>query len=380
MSRPSDVVVVGGGVIGLSIAWRLACAEVGVTLIDRRAVGREASWAGAGLIAANSERLKTNSSVELRSWSAVLFPEWSASLLAETGIDIGYRRCGGVDVALTESEDTDLRSSAGRWRTEGIVFERLAPADYSRVEPALGPNIRAAYFLPDRAQIRNPRFLKALQTAARGRGVSIRTDEPVVGFETQSGRVVGVVTQSGTTSCGTLVLAAGAWTGGLAEGLGVRLATPPVKGQIVLLRSEKPLLRRIVEHGSNYLVPRDDGRLLIGATEEDAGFDTRPTLPGVRDLIDEAHRLCPILATAELELTWAGLRPGSQDTRPYLGSLPGFTNAFVASGHKRAGLQLSPATAEVIVDVVLGREPRIDLTAFRVDRSPAAADEEAFRS
>ena len=109
-----------------------------------------------------------------------------------------------------------------------------------------------------------------------------------------------------------MILAAGAWTGGLAHELGVRLATPPVKGQIVMLRSEQPLLRRIVEHGKNYLVPRDDGRLLIGATEEDAGFDTRPTPLGVRDLIDEALRLCPILSTAAVEATWAGLRPGAR--------------------------------------------------------------------
>jgi glycine oxidase len=135
-----------------------------------------------------------------------------------------------------------------------------------------------------------------------------------------------------------------------------------------------------VEHGRNYLVPRDDGRILVGATEEDVGFDTRTTSVAVRDLIDEAIRLCPSLADAEVERSWAGLRPGSRDTRPYIGVLPGFANAFIAAGHKRAGLQLAPATAEVVTDLVLGRPPRIDVNAFRIEREPAGAEEGTFRS
>src|SRR6185369_15330392 len=159
--------------------------------------------------------------------------------------------------------------------------------------------------------------------------------------------------------CGCVVVAAGAWTAGLLGGLGLRVSTPPVKGQIVLLRTEPPLLRRIVEHGTNYLVPRDDGRVLIGSTEEDAGFDTRPTPTAVRDLIDEALRLCPGLAAADVERAWAGLRPGSLDARAYLGFAPGFRNLIVAAGHKRSGLQLAPGTAQVIADLVVGRQPRI---------------------
>src|SRR3954471_16213027 len=135
----SDVIIVGGGVIGLSIAYVLAREGVRATLLDRRELGREASWAGAGMIPPHTERLASHPTVDLRSWSAVLYPEWSASLLDETGIDNGYRRTGGVDVALTEAEETDLKAAAGRWRSERIVFERLAPADFSRVEPALTP-------------------------------------------------------------------------------------------------------------------------------------------------------------------------------------------------------------------------------------------------
>jgi glycine oxidase len=376
----SDVVIVGGGVIGLSVAYRLACEGVAATVLDRREVGREASWAGAGLIPANTERLRGNATVDLRSWSAVLYPEWSAALREETGIDNGYRRTGGVDVAVSAEEERDLRSTAGRWRAEGIVFERLAPGDFARVEPALGPGLRAAYFLPDRAQVRNPWHLRALTVASVNRGVVLRPNQGVVGFEARGGRVSAVKTTDGPVACGTVLLAAGAWTGGLLDGLGVSAPTPPLKGQIVLLKGDRPLLRRIVEQGKNYLVPREDGRVLVGATEEDAGFDTRPTPAGVRDLIDVALRLCPALAGTEVEKTWAGLRPGSLDTRPYLGAVPELSNAFVAAGHKRAGLQLSPATAEVISDLILGRPPRIDLSSFRIGRDPAPVDDEAFRS
>lgn len=376
----ADVVIVGGGVIGLSIAYRLAREGIAATVLDRGAVGREASWAGAGLIPPGSDRPAAGPTAALRSWSAALYPEWSAWLRDETGIDNGYRRNGGVDVALTADEERELKAMAGRWKVEGVVFERLAPADVRQVEPALGPAVIAAWFLPDRAQVRNPRHLRALELAAVRRGASMRPHAPALGFETAAGRVSAVRTATGRVPCGAVVVAAGAWSGELLATLGQSVPTPPVKGQIVLLRCDRPVLRRIVEHGPRYLVPRDDGRVLVGATEEDAGFDTRSTPAAVRDLIDEALRLCPGLERAEVETAWAGLRPGSLDTRPYLGPLPGLANAFVATGHRRSGLQLSTATAEVLVDLVVGRAPRLDLAPFRVDREAAAPESESFRS
>ncbi len=375
-----DVVIVGGGVIGLSIAYVLAREGVAATVLDRRELGREASWAGAGLLPPDSERPSAHPTIELRSWSARLYPEWSRRLNEETGIDNGYRRTGGVDVAATAAEEQALRTAVGRWKVEGIAYERLEPRDFSRVEPALSQSLRVAYFLPDRAQIRNPRHLRALAAAAARHGAILRPGCGALGFETAGDRVKAVHTSEGTIPCGHAIVAAGPWSAELLRGVGVCAPTPPLKGQIVLLRSSQPLIRRIVEHGKNYLVPRDDWRILVGATEEHAGFDTRTTSIGVRSLLDEAIALCPVLADAEVERAWAGLRPGSIDTRPYLGPAPGFANLIVATGHKRAGLQLSPATAEVIADVVLGRPPRIDLASFRIDREPADTDDEAFRS
>jgi glycine oxidase len=376
-----DIVIVGGGVIGLSIAYALAREGVGCTVLDRREPGREASWAGAGLLPPPSENpaAPLHPTVAFRAWSAELFPRWSDVLREETGIDNGYRRCGGVDVALGEDEEQALRATAGRWRAEGIVHERLAPGDYARVEPALDARARLVYFLPDRAQVRNPWHLRALKAALAMRGVRVEPFQGVSGFDVRGDRILSVRTIAGDIACDQVVLAAGAWSGKLLEGLGVSAPTPPVKGQIVLLRHDRILLRRVVEHGKHYLVPREDGRVLVGATEEDAGFDTRTTSQGVRDLIGEAIGLCPVLACAEVEACWAGLRPGSIDARPYLGEAPGYRNLLVATGHKRAGLQLSPATGELMADLVLNRRPRIDVSHFRIGREPDLS-EAAIRS
>ncbi|MDR3621806.1 MAG: glycine oxidase ThiO [Paludisphaera borealis] len=376
-----EVVIVGGGVIGLSIGYALARSGVSCVILDRTELGREASWAGAGMLPPQSEPRPgpIHPSVELRSWSARLYPEWSAALLEETGIDNGYRRTGGVDVAWTEAEEHALRTTAGRWRVEGIAFERLAAGDFGRVEPALNPDLRLVYFLPDRAQVRNPRHLRALAVAFTGRGGAIRTNCAVEGFIARGDRVVEVRTEAGAFQADQVIVAAGAWSGRLLDALGVHAPTPPLKGQLVLLRGDRPLLRRIVEHGKTYLVPRDDGRILVGATEEDAGFNVLPTADAFRALTEAAVRLCPELKEARVEATWTGLRPGSFDTRPYIGLAPGYRNVIVASGHKRAGLQLSPATAELAVDLVLGRPPRIDLAHFRIDREPSTGDD-VFRS
>jgi glycine oxidase len=212
------------------------------------------------------------------------------------------------------------------------------------------------------------------------RGVRLKPWHSVEGYSLRGRRIEAIRTSAGEIPCDLVIMAAGAWSGPLLQSIGIRVPTPPLKGQIVLLRGEPPLIRRIVEHGKNYLVPRDDGRVLVGATEHDAGFDTRPTFADTRSLLDEALRLCPILSQAEVEATWAGLRPGSVDTKPTIGAAPGFDNLIIATGHKRAGLQLAPATGELVADLILGRPPRLDLDPFRPDRQPGSAGEDAFRS
>lgn len=219
-----------------------------------------------------------------------------------------------------------------------------------------------------------------LAEAVRSRGGTLRPGLAASGFVVRGGRVEAVVTREGEIPCGSVVVAAGAWSETLLMGLGLDVPTPPVRGQIVLLRPDRPMLRRIVEHGKKYLVPREDGRILIGSTEERAGFVAETTEEGVQSLIAEAIALCPGLEGVEIERAWAGLRPGSRDTRPYLGKVPDLDNLVVATGHQRSGLQLSPASAEVVADLLLGRMPRIDLTGYEVVRDTSPDDGDAFRS
>ncbi|MFO0956283.1 MAG: glycine oxidase ThiO [Isosphaeraceae bacterium] len=378
--QPSDLVVVGGGVVGLSVAYAVAQEGLSVTVLDRAEIGKAASWAGAGILSPGGERTPNNPVAALRSLSAELFAEWSTELRAETGVDNGYRRCGGVDVATSPAEEQALLASAGRWREEGIAFERLPPSEFARVEPALSPDLAVAYFLPDRAQVRNPWHLRALTRALEKRQVILRPGLGALGFVAKGDRIAAVRTDDGPIECEWAVMAAGPWSGGLLEPLEVKAPTPPVRGQIVLLKTAPPALRRIVEHGARYLVPRDDGHVLVGSTEENAGFDARPTAVAVRELIGEAFRLCPSLASAEFVRAWAGLRPGSIDTRPYLGPTAPYPNLVLATGHRRAGLQLSTGTAEVVRRIVLGLPEVLDLAAFRPGREPAASGESAFRS
>jgi glycine oxidase len=247
------------------------------------------------------------------------------------------------------------------------------------VEPALAPGLRACFF-PQMAQLRNPRHVKALLAACQQLGVTLRPGCPVHGFDRHGSRIAALRTAAGTLTAGRFLLAAGAWSGGLLEMLGCQPVVFPVRGQIALLSSSPPLLRRILLEGKRYLVPRPDGRVLVGSTEEDAGFDKRTTAAAIADLLSLAQRLVPGLAHAHLEQCWAGLRPGSADGLPFLGPVPGLDNVFVAAGHFRAGIQLSPATALVVKELLLEQPLTVPLEPFRLDRQPTPLQGLAFRS
>jgi glycine oxidase len=230
------------------------------------------------------------------------------------------------------------------------------------------------------AQLRNPRHVKALLAGCAALGVCLRPGCLVHGLERRGGRITSARSTSGLLRADKYLLASGAWTGSLLEPLGYRAEIQPVRGQIALLHTPAPLFRRILLWGKCYLVPRPDGRVLVGATEENAGFDKSTTAGGVGDLLAFAVRLVPGLAPALLERCWAGLRPGSPDGWPYLGGVPGCDNLFIAAGHFRAGIQLSPATAVVMTELLQGRPPTVPLGPFRLDRTPEPPQRVAFRS
>lgn len=375
MAEHCDVLVLGGGVIGLSTAWFLAQAGVRVTIVDQGDLGRQASWAGAGIISPGNLEHARTAMDQLRARSAALFPELSRTLREQTGIDNGYSLCGGLE--LPANADDDMSSE---WRREGIAFEELAGNELHRRFHYLVPNLNRAYFLPGMGQVRNPRHLQALQAACATLGVSMRPHCAARRLVRNGNRIEAVETDQDRLRAGRYLIATGAWTDALLEPLGVHLGIRPVRGQIALLNTGAAERRPVLHRGKCYLVPRGDGRVLIGSTEEDAGFEAHTTAAAIAGLLSFGTSLVPELAQAAVERCWAGLRPGSPDGKPFLGPVPGFNNLFLAAGHFRSGIQLSPATALVMKEVLLGEKPTIALDEFCLDRPPGFPLRPAFRS
>jgi glycine oxidase len=376
-------VVIGGGVIGLSLAWDLARHGCSVHVIDQGEPGREASWAGAGILPAASSIASQHPYEQLRGLACQLHPQWAAELKAQTGIDTGYRRCGGLHLARTPGEAAALAAWAALVHEEGIAVERVSATDLGEIEPGLARSVvvsanrtqdqssqplTTAFLLPDEAQLRNPWHLGALVAACERAGVKISSQIRTAGLTHNANELTAVQTAVGPVRARQYCFTAGAWTGQMLQRLGIATGIMPVRGQMVLFRCDEPPIKRIVNEGSRYLVPREDGRVLAGSTEEEVGFDKRTTEEAVADLTDFARGLVPALREASIEQVWAGLRPGSFDGLPYLGPLPGLTNAFVAAGHFRSGLFLSTATAVVMSQLIRDEQPQIDLAPFRVGR------------
>jgi glycine oxidase len=364
MTTSADILLVGGGVIGLTAAYFLAREGARVRLIDKGDFGQEASWAGAGILPPGNPAHARSAFDLLRAHSATLFPELSQELRERTGIDNGFCRCGGLEFA-----DISAEAAAEEWRGEGIRVQALEENDARQLESALTAGLGKALFLPDMAQLRNPRHLKALIAACQMTGVQMQGGCAAYAFEFSEGKVQGLRTSAGVVRAEQYVLSTGAWTDPLLEPLGWRPGIQPVRGQIVLLKPTAPLLRKILLWGPRYMVPRPDGRVLIGSTEEHVGFDKRTTAAAVHDLIQLGCALVPSLAQAEMERCWAGLRPSSPDGLPYIGLVPNFDNLFIAAGHFRAGIQLSPGTAMMLKEMLLGRNATIAGEAFRLERS-----------
>jgi glycine oxidase len=375
MAQSADILIIGGGVIGLTTAHFLARRGARVRILERGEFGREASWAGAGIIPPGNPDRAATPIDRLRATSSALYPGFAAELAEATGIDVGYRRCGGL-----EFESAEEPPDPAAWEAEGLNFRRCDDRELRKLEPTLADGLGRAYHLPDMAQVRNPRLLRALHTELGSSGVGLEPNSPVREFERTGSRIVAVRSGDRRLTAGRFLIASGAWSEGLLEPLGWRPGIRPVRGQIVLLRLPAPAIRSILLEGKHYLVPRDDGRILVGSTEEDVGFDKRTTPEAESMLTAFAMRYVPALARAERERTWAGLRPGSPDGLPFLGRVPDLDNGFVAAGHFRAGLQLAPGTGLVMSQLLLGEDPSVPLEAFRLDRTPAAPGQGAFRS
>ncbi len=363
----SDIVLIGGGVIGLSIAYELATRGASVRVLDQGQLGQESSWAGAGMITPANPDHATSLESRLRAESFVRWPDWAARLREETGVDTGFDCCGGIELPASPSA-VETSALTKKLQNEGVRAERLDSRQLRDLEPHLSLEVTEAIHLPDYCQVRNPRLLKALLAACTARGVKLSPGMPVVGFEQQGDRVTAVRTPTSTISADQFVVSSGAWSQTVLAQAGCQISVEPVHGQIVLLDMLPLPTRRIIEVGSRYIVPRADGHLLVGSTEEAIGFNKRNTAEAVAELIRFGCELIPSLKSARLERCWSGLRPGSPNGLPYLGRIPNIENLFVAAGHFRAGLMLSPITAVLLRQLLLGETPTIGLDDFQPRR------------
>jgi len=361
----SDILVIGGGVIGLTTAYFLARQGVSVSLIDRQQTGREASWAGAGMLPPGNLSGATTAEARLRSYSFNAWQKLSAELHRQTKIDNGYVRCGAIEVPPLNG---DFASQIAEWKAEGIVVEDFNRQQLERHLPDLHEDFQAGVFLPDFGQARNPRHVKALASACRMLGVEIIEHATQVRLEkTKTGGVTASLPDRQFLA-DRVCVCAGAWSSQVLEGVGVVLPVRPVHGQIVQLKVSQLPFTCVVEQGRRYVVPRADGLILIGSTEEHTGFEKRNTSEGVSGLLKFAESLVPELGKAEVVRCWSGLRPGSPDELPFLGRVDSFTNLFVAAGHFRSGLQMSAGTGRIMADVLTGKLPEIDLDGLTFER------------
>lgn len=366
-----DFLIVGGGVIGLSIAWELACRGKQVCIVDRQEFGRATSWVGAGIFPPPLSGVRFDDVEQLRSQSHALHPEWSKRLLAETGIDNELRGCGGLYFARRAGEAVSLRVAMQEAAEKGVLVEELSREELTAFEPKLGPftnQIKAAFHLPQEMQIRSPRHLDALIEACSGRNVEMIANTQVADLVVTNQRVSEVRTKSNRLVADEVILCGGPWSAELLAALDIVLPIEPWRGQLVLWKTPRPLLSKVVNEGFRYLVPREDGHLLAGATVEDVGFDCQTTEEAIEGLRAYSCELVPELEEHEIVQAWAGLRPKTPDGSPFMDRVPGIKNLSVATGHYRSGLHLSPATAVFMAQLLLDDTPPSNSAAFRIHR------------
>jgi glycine oxidase len=351
------IVVLGGGLIGLGIAYELAKRGAEVRVLEAGEPGRAASWAAAGMLAPYTEGLAGTPFEAFCAHSLALYPAYVDELREAGGVDARLKLDGIVRAAYSESEAVELRRHAAAAALAGVESSWLERRDLLNAEPALDGRALGGLLFSAEGQVDNRRLGRALAAACTARGVRVDANGGLVALEADARRVRGVRSRDGFVAASAVINATGAWAGQV-EGVPreARLPVVPVKGQMLALGLPRGLMRRVVWVPGAYLVPRDDGRLLVGATVEQAAFDVRVTADGMRALLDAALSAAPALRDLAVVETWAGLRPGSADGLPYIGAtaLEGY---FVAGGHYRNGVLLAPATAREVADAVEGKPP-----------------------
>ncbi len=357
-ARPR-VAIVGAGVIGLALGWKLAAAGCAVELFDAGAAGMGASHAAAGMLAACAEAEPGEEGLlALTRESQMLWPGFAAELEAASGISVDLRTEGTLTIALTADDGARLRHLFAFQQSLGLPVEWLNPAETRRREPMLTRQIAGAVFSPEDHQVDNRKVATALKIAAARAGAILHEQLPVRRVASTGGRAEGVLAGETLHRADVVVLAAGAWSRGVDITPAAPLPVRPVKGQMLALAMDPaaPLLSHVLWAPGSYLVPRKDGRLIVGATTEEKGFETALTAGGQLALLTNAWRALPGIEELTILEQWAGLRPGSRDDAPILGPSPEVEGLIYATGHHRNGILLLPVTTALISALILRGE------------------------
>jgi glycine oxidase len=353
----TDIVVIGGGVVGCAIAYYLSRAGVRVTVVERGEIGAQASGAAAGLLAPLGPLSGPGPLADFLLAGCALLPQLVETLAAETGLHTGYRQTGALRTVLHPKRVARLKKRWESWKPLGLPMHWLNGDEARQLEPQLSPEVCAAVYAPTEGQIQARQFVLSLALAARQRGAIIRTQTEIVALEQRGARVTGVRTADGEVlPCQALVIAAGAWAAHCAAWLlpeqSQELPVRPLRGQLLALQQPVPALQRIIFGEAAYLVP-GDASVIVGATREEAGFQLAVTEEGTAWLQTTAQRLVPVLAHSETVAAWAGLRPKTPDNQPLLGPLPGWENVVMAAGHNSIGIMTGALTGQSIADLLI---------------------------
>lgn len=359
-----DALVIGGGLIGLLCARELLKGGMGVTVVDRDQPGRQASWASAGIVTPRIPSARS-ATARLNNLSVELWPKLAAELRDETGMDVEYRENGCLVPALDAAMARRLRDETPYLRAAGVECEIVEGAALREAEPALGPAVLAGQLLPG-GNVENRRATRAAELAVERAGGRVMSGALVTAVLERNGRVGGVGTVEGDLEADVVVLAAGSWSGRI-PGVAPPVPVVPQRGQILALQAPGQIRRVILKEDDPYLVPRVDGRVIVGATREFAGYDRTYTAGGVAWLLNSAIEMVPAFAGAPIAEIWTGFRPYSADGLPIIGpaDLPGL---FYATGHGPSGIGPGPGTAALLGALVLGQAPPIPPEPFRPQR------------
>ena len=358
----SDILIVGGGIIGMLTARELSLAGMKVTIVEQGKTGRESSWAGGGIISPLYPWRYSAAVNALAQWSQANYPDLIAEMNSETGLDAELIQNG---LLLLDDETESASVWAEKW---GSNLHLIDNKEVSELEPELSSSLLTdtkAIWMPDIRQVRNPRLVKVLKKYLLKQGVKFVEQTQVTGFIKNTHKVEGVTTSAGDIFADKVLLAGGAWSANLLKNKDI--SVEPVKGQMILFKTAPNTIKRITLSKDRYVIPRRDGRVLLGSTLEHTGFDKATTQEAKEELKKEATRIIPCLENAEIEHHWAGLRPGSANGIPYMCPVPNMEGLYLSAGHYRNGVVLGPASARLTADIILKRQPILDVSPYQLD-------------